>query len=138
MIAWKAPDDGSSPKNRSREPKSTRLPPSVWPGRRNGDPGSDSGCFGLVPLFARNLQAVGTDSATISFYRYAASALILLPWLPLRREKRGEALVLGGAGLLMGLSWIGYLEAIKVASVAAAGSSSSTAPSSNADTTGVG
>lgn len=78
-------------------------------------------CFGLVPLFARSLQEIGTGSATISFYRFGFGALVLLPCLPLTREKRNKAFLLGVSGLLMGLSWIGYLESIKVASIAAAG-----------------
>lgn len=77
--------------------------------------------FGLVPLFARHLQAEGVGSAAIALYRYAFSAALLAPFLPLSREKRREALLLGGAGVAMGLGWIGYLEAIEVAPVAAAG-----------------
>lgn len=78
-------------------------------------------CFGLVPLFARELQAAGTDSATIALYRSGASALLLLPWLPTAREKRFEAVLLLGAGVAMGLGWAAYLEALKVAPVALAG-----------------
>lgn len=78
-------------------------------------------CFGLVPLFARELQQSGTGSATIALYRYAISALLLLPFIPLQRDKRAEALLIGVAGFLMGLSWIAYLEAIKVTSIAMAG-----------------
>ena len=78
-------------------------------------------CFGLVPLFARSLQEGGTGSAMIALYRFGLGALLLLPCLPLARDKRREAALLGGAGLAMGLSWIGYLECIKVSTVAAAG-----------------
>ncbi len=78
-------------------------------------------CFGLVPLFARELQALGLGSAAIALVRYLFSALVMLPFLPRAREKRGEALMLFGAGLFMGLGWVGYLEAIRHAPVAAAG-----------------
>eukprot|EP00752_Nemacystus_decipiens_P000376 g376.t1 len=78
-------------------------------------------CFGLVPLFARELQALGIGSAAIALYRYVFSAAVLLPFLPRAREKRAEALWIGGAGFLMGLGWIAYLEAIERAPVAAAG-----------------
>ncbi|MEQ8603105.1 MAG: DMT family transporter [Marivibrio sp.] len=78
-------------------------------------------CFGLVPLFARELQALGISSSAIALYRYAFSAAVMLPFLPRAREKRGEAWMLFGAGLAMGLGWIAYLEAIKHAPVAAAG-----------------
>jgi drug/metabolite transporter (DMT)-like permease len=77
--------------------------------------------FGLVPLFARELQATGAGPASIALYRYALSALVLAPFLPLAPAKRREALLLGGAGVAMGLGWIGYLEAIAAAPVAAAG-----------------
>ena len=78
-------------------------------------------CFGLVPLFARELQAMGVSSSAIALYRYAFSAAVMAPFLPRAKEKRGEALMLFGAGLIMGLGWIGYLEAIKHAPVAAVG-----------------
>ncbi|TVQ52056.1 MAG: DMT family transporter [Rhodobacteraceae bacterium] len=78
-------------------------------------------CFGLVPLFARELQAAGLASPVIAFYRYAFTALALAPLFPLAREKRREAAMAFGAGLIAGVGWIGYLEALKVAPVAAAG-----------------
>lgn len=78
-------------------------------------------CFGLVPLFARELQALGLNSPAIALVRYLFSAIVMLPFLPRAREKRGEALMLAGAGLFMGLGWVGYLEAVRHAPVAAAG-----------------
>lgn len=78
-------------------------------------------CFGLVPLFAKSLQQTGTSSSAVAFYRYGLASLLLMPFVPTTREKLGETLLLGGAGLLMGLAWIGYLESIKSASVANAG-----------------
>lgn len=78
-------------------------------------------CFGLVPLFARELQALGTQPASIALYRFGATALVLLPFLPVSREKRRQALALGLAGLLVGVGWTGYLRAIESAPVAVAG-----------------
>jgi drug/metabolite transporter (DMT)-like permease len=77
--------------------------------------------FGLVPLFARQLQAEGVGAATIALARYLLSAIVLLPFLPLARAKRREALLIGGAGMALGLGWIAYLQAIEVAPIAAAG-----------------
>mgnify|MGYP006273071403 CR=1 FL=1 len=77
--------------------------------------------FGLTPLFARALQAEGMSDAAIALSRYVFTALCLWPFLPRAREKRGEALLLFGAGLAMGAGWIGWLEAIRSAPVAAAG-----------------
>lgn len=78
-------------------------------------------CFGLVPIFVRDLQAEGTGPATIALYRYGFSALLLLPFLRLDREKLAHALVYAGAGAVMGLSLIGYLNAMNRAPVAAVG-----------------
>jgi drug/metabolite transporter (DMT)-like permease len=78
-------------------------------------------CFGLVPVFVRELQSLGNGPATIALYRYGFSALILLPFFPLDRHKRGGALLVAGAGAVLGLSLIGYLEAIGTAPLAAAG-----------------
>ena len=78
-------------------------------------------CFGLVPLFARQLQALGVDPAAIAFYRYAFTAAVMLPFLPIAREKRRQAATLAIAGMLTGLGWVGYLHAIETQPVAAAG-----------------
>ncbi|MES0807932.1 DMT family transporter [Roseibium sp. SCPC15] len=78
-------------------------------------------CFGLVPVFVRELKELGAGPASIALYRYGFSAFMLLPFLPLERHKRGSALLLAGAGAVLGLSLIGYLEAISNAPVAAAG-----------------
>ncbi len=78
-------------------------------------------CFALVPLFARILLAEGVSAEAIGLYRYLLSALIMLPFLPRRRHKLPQALMLIGAGLAMGLGWISYLGAIERAPVATAG-----------------
>ncbi len=78
-------------------------------------------CFGLVPLFARELQALGVADAAIALYRYVFTAAVTLPFLPLERHKRRQALTLGAAGLCTGLGWVGYLQAIESAPVAVAG-----------------
>jgi len=78
-------------------------------------------CFGLVPIFVRELQGLGTGPATIALYRYGFSVIFLLPFLPLEKHKRGGALQMAGAGCVLGLSLIGYLEALETAPVAAAG-----------------
>jgi drug/metabolite transporter (DMT)-like permease len=78
-------------------------------------------CFGLTPLFARELQATGAGPATIALYRYVFAAALLWPLLPLAPGKRRQGALLGLAGLMMGLGWIGYLEAVKAAPVSAAG-----------------
>ena len=83
--------------------------------------GASAVLFGLTPLFARALQADGMSDAAIALSRFVFTALCLWPFLPRAREKRGEALLLFGAGVAMGAGWIGWLEAIRSAPVAAAG-----------------
>ncbi len=82
---------------------------------------ASAACFGLVPVFVRELQALGAGPATVALYRFGFSALFLLPFLPLDKEKRGSALLVAGAGAVLGLSVIGYLQAINRAPLAAAG-----------------
>lgn len=78
-------------------------------------------CFGLVPVFVRELQGLGTGSATIALYRYGISVLVLLPFVPRQRHKLAPALLLAAAGAVFALSMIGYVEALSVAPLAAAG-----------------
>jgi drug/metabolite transporter (DMT)-like permease len=77
--------------------------------------------FGLVPLFAKHLQALGISSPAIALYRFVFSALATLPFLPRKSGKLREALGVTGAGMCVGLGWIGYLEAVERTTVAAAG-----------------
>ena len=77
--------------------------------------------FGMVPLFAKLLLEAGMSAASIGFFRYASSALVMFPFLPLAREKRRDALRLVGAGVLMGIGWVSYLEALETQSVAMVG-----------------
>jgi drug/metabolite transporter (DMT)-like permease len=77
--------------------------------------------FGMVPLFAKLLLDAGMSAASIGFFRYASSALVMFPFLPLGREKRRDALRLLGAGILMGIGWVSYLQALETQSVAMVG-----------------
>ncbi|MDF1790579.1 MAG: EamA family transporter [Thalassobaculaceae bacterium] len=77
--------------------------------------------FGMVPLFAKLLLDTGMSAAAIGFFRYASSALMMFPFLPLAREKRRDALRLLAAGVLMGVGWVSYLEALETQSVAMVG-----------------
>ncbi len=98
-----------------------RFKPALTPGGATLLVVAASIGFGLVPLFARGLLEMGLAPAAIAFFRYAFSGLFLLPFLPTARAKRRDALRLAGAGVLMGLGWVSYLQAIDTATVAAAG-----------------
>lgn len=78
-------------------------------------------CFGSVPVFVRELQGMGNGPATIALYRYGFSAMALLPFFPTEKHKISSAVLVSGAGAVLGLSLIGYLDALTRAPVAAAG-----------------
>ena len=77
--------------------------------------------FGLVTFFSRSLTDAGLASPAIAFYRYVLSALVMLPFLYLRRPLRSATLWAMGAGLSMGLGWIAYIEAIEDVDVSTVG-----------------
>jgi drug/metabolite transporter (DMT)-like permease len=95
--------------------------PLAGPGAATAAIVAASVCFGLVPLFARELQAAGMADAAIAFYRFGFSALMLLPFLPRTRAKRKPAAIMVGTGMLMSLGWLGYLDALRTLPVASAG-----------------
>ncbi len=68
--------------------------------------------FGTVPFFAKSLSEAGMASPAIAFYRYALTALALLPFLSLEKTMRTASFwgVIAGAG--MGMGWIGYVKAL--------------------------
>jgi drug/metabolite transporter (DMT)-like permease len=77
--------------------------------------------FGLVPLFARSLIEAGMALSAIALCRYAFTAILLLPIARRPRRSGAAALWAGGAGLALGIGWIGYVQALRVAPVATAG-----------------
>jgi drug/metabolite transporter (DMT)-like permease len=77
--------------------------------------------FGLVPVFARELSAAGMSATAIAFCRHALTALVTVPFLALRPGKRHLTLLGMAAGFSMGLGWISYVEAVKVAPVSTVG-----------------
>lgn len=80
-----------------------------------------SACFGLVPLFARLLLEAGLSAEAIAFYRFAFSALVVLPFMGRIFRRRGQAALVFGAGLVMGLGWMVWVQALDFVPVASAG-----------------
>lgn len=78
-------------------------------------------CFGLVPLFARMLQGQGMDPAAVALWRFGLSGLVTAPFLPRRRAVMGQAGLLLGAGIALGMGWSGYMRAMEIAPVGALG-----------------
>jgi drug/metabolite transporter (DMT)-like permease len=77
--------------------------------------------FGLIPYFARSLTTDGMAPAAVAFYRYAFTALALSPFLRVPRAQRPVLLWGLGAGVVMGLGWIGYVRALALAPVSSVG-----------------
>ncbi len=77
--------------------------------------------FGLVPFFSRGLMDQGLAPHAIAFYRYVLAAIILLPVL-LRHLRSWPTILWGmGAGVVMGLGWIGYVRALSSAPASTVG-----------------
>lgn len=77
--------------------------------------------FGLVPFFARSLTEAGMAPHAVAFFRFAFTALVLMPALRVPRTQR--PLILWGlaGGMVMGLGWVGYVRAVEVVPVSTAG-----------------
>jgi len=78
-------------------------------------------CFGTLPLFTRVLSEAGLAAPAIAFWRFALTAVVLLPLLSLRRSTLRPTLwaMAGGAG--MGLGWIGFVHSLQRMTIAEAG-----------------
>lgn len=78
-------------------------------------------CFGTLPLFTRMLTEAGLAPPAIAFWRFALTAIVLLPLLRLRGGAWRPTLwaMAGGAG--MGLGWIGFVHSLTTMSIAEAG-----------------
>jgi len=70
-------------------------------------------CFGIVPYFSRSLTDQGLAPYAIAFYRYILAAVLLLPLLMRQVAAWREVLWGMGAGVIMGLGWVGYVTALK-------------------------
>ncbi|MEM1161878.1 MAG: DMT family transporter [Pseudomonadota bacterium] len=77
--------------------------------------------FGLTPVFVRWLDLGGVDAPLIAFYRYAFTAVLLLPFLGLGPRSFRLTLLGIGVGVVMGFGWIGYIRLLEQTSVATAG-----------------
>ena len=77
--------------------------------------------FGMVPYFARSLTEAGIAPPAIAFFRYLFPAIAFLPFLKLRGEQGRASLWGYFSGLIVGLGWVGYVKALSLMPVSAAG-----------------
>ena len=72
-------------------------------------------------FLARRLTDAGIAPSTVSFARYAMTALLLGRFLRLDRSRRRATMWGLGSGVALGTGWIAYVRAIDVGSVSSAG-----------------
>lgn len=77
--------------------------------------------FGVVPYFAKSLTDAGMAAPAVAFSRFVIAAVLLLPFLALRRQDRVTTVWGVFAGAAMGLGWIGYVKSLAVVPVSTAG-----------------
>ena len=77
--------------------------------------------FGTVPFFAKSLTDAGLSSSAIAFYRYIFSAIVFAPFL--FRDRANFPVSYWGivSGMVVGVTWIGYVVAIETVPVSTAG-----------------
>lgn len=78
-------------------------------------------CFGLAPWFARSLLDAGLSPTAVAFFRFLTSATMLAAFLRLRGEQRTATLWALASGVGLGVSWITYVEALRIAPIATVG-----------------
>src|SRR5690606_32647131 len=76
---------------------------------------------GLVPYFARSLTEAGIAPPAVAFFRYMFPAVAFLPFLRLRGAMGRASLWGYCAGFCVGLGWVGYVRALDLMPVSAAG-----------------
>ncbi|MEL6207758.1 MAG: DMT family transporter [Pseudomonadota bacterium] len=75
-------------------------------------------CFGLVPFFARSLTEAGLAPHAVAFWRYVMTGLVLAAFL---RAPWGAVAWGLGAGVALGVGWVGYVRALEVVPVSTVG-----------------
>ncbi len=78
-------------------------------------------CFGTIPYFAKSLTDAGMAPYAVAFYRYALSAIVLLPLLrvpPALWRTAGWGIF---SGMVTGLGWIGFVHALESVPVSTVG-----------------
>jgi len=76
---------------------------------------------GSVVFFARGLTGDGMASAAVSMYRFLFSATVLLPFVRIDRAKRSAFGWALGTGVVLGLGWMAYVQALEDLDVATVG-----------------
>ena len=78
-------------------------------------------CFGTIPYFAKSLTDAGMAPYAVAFYRYAMSAIILLPLLRVPRALWSVVAWGSFSGIMTGLGWIGFVNALQTVPVSTVG-----------------
>lgn len=68
--------------------------------------------FGLNPMLAQLLMGDGLSPQLVTLYRFLLPALVLMPWLRLKRTEYKEGLVMFGFGMANGVAMLAYFSAL--------------------------
>jgi drug/metabolite transporter (DMT)-like permease len=68
--------------------------------------------FGLNPMLAQLLMGDGLSPQLVTLYRFLVPALVLMPWLRLKRTEYKEGLVMFGFGMANGVAMLAYFSAL--------------------------
>jgi drug/metabolite transporter (DMT)-like permease len=68
--------------------------------------------FGLNPMLAQLLMGDGLNPQLVTLYRFLLPALVLMPWLRLKRTEYTEGLVMFGFGMANGVAMLAYFSAL--------------------------
>ena len=77
--------------------------------------------YGFASFFARQLTDAGISATSVTFFRFAITAVTLAPFLPRGRADRAAAVWGVSSGAVMAIGWIAYVQAIADGDVASAG-----------------
>jgi drug/metabolite transporter (DMT)-like permease len=68
--------------------------------------------FGLNPMLAQLLMGDGLSPQIVTLYRFLLPALVLMPWLRLKRTEYKEGLVMFAFGMANGVAMLAYFSAL--------------------------
>jgi len=76
--------------------------------------------FGLNPMLAQLLMGDGLNPQLVTLYRFLLPALVLMPWLRLKKSEYTEGLIMFAFGMANGVAMLAYFSALSQIPVAQA------------------
>jgi drug/metabolite transporter (DMT)-like permease len=76
--------------------------------------------FGLNPMLAQLLMGDGLNPQLVTLYRFLLPALVLMPWLRIKKSEYTEGLIMFAFGMANGVAMLAYFSALSQIPVAQA------------------